>query len=192
MHVTTITVSLHGCTAQEGADAPPALAEAAAALATAQAEYDAELGRVFAPPGDTREEMRRAAERGLDAAIAALGREHAALAEAERETTRILNHRFVVSAVPVEGSSVIQTVGLDVTVAVLERKHVTLGEAGRVATRMFHHIWLQAGLRAQIGLQNVTQAACLSSGMVVVQAVLLARQVRDARTASEKHIKQHP
>ena len=192
MHVKTITFSLYGCTAQEGADAPPALAEAAAALATAQAEYDAELGRVFAPPGDTREEMRRAAERGLDAAIAALGREHAALAEAERETTRILNHRFVVSAVHLEGSSHIQTVGLDVTVAMVERKHVTLGEAGRVATRMFHHIGLQAGLRAQTGLENVMQAACLSSDLVAVQAVLLARQMLNARIATAKHIQQHP
>lgn len=35
------------------------------------------------------------------------------------------------------------------------------------------------------------QAACLASDMVVVQAVLLARQVRNARIAAKKHIQQH-
>ena len=80
---------------QEGASGPPAVAQAAAALAAEQAAYDAEAARVFAPPGDAREQFRRVTERGFDAAAAALLREHAALAEAERETMRILNNRCV-------------------------------------------------------------------------------------------------
>ncbi|KAK9825703.1 hypothetical protein WJX81_008105 [Elliptochloris bilobata] len=78
---------------EEGAEASTALTEAAAAFATEQAAYDAELAKAFALPSSTREQFRRVAERGFDAAVAALVREHTALAEVERETTRILNHR---------------------------------------------------------------------------------------------------
>ena len=69
------------------------MAEATAALAAEQAAYDAEVARAFSPPSDAREQFRRLADRGFDAAAAALLREHAALADAERETLRILNTR---------------------------------------------------------------------------------------------------
>ena len=91
--VSQVRVTLRACCAQEGAAAPPALAKAAAALAAAQAAYDAELAAAASPAGDLREPLRRAVERGLQVAAAALQREHAALGEAERETARILNHR---------------------------------------------------------------------------------------------------
>ena len=97
---------------QEGADGPPAVAEAAAALAAEQAAYDAEAARMFAPPGDAREQFRRMAERGFDAAAAALLREHAALAEAERETMRILNNRCMPAYVSLAGGHMQIEVGL--------------------------------------------------------------------------------
>lgn len=103
-------MTLRACCAQEGAAAPPALAEAAAALAAAQAAYDAELAAAAAPAGDLREPLRRAVERGLQAAAAALQREHAALGEAERETARILNHRRARSDAPAAAWNLLSSV----------------------------------------------------------------------------------